>query len=663
MSGEQGTLFDERFLGRYTGTIMSDPTTALVELVANAWDAYATKVDIQWPDRETDAHFRITDNGKGMTPEQFEIRWRTLDYDRIAHQGALEDPPDDIPGALPRPVYGRNGKGRHAAFHFSSPYRVRTWRDGTEVTYQVSQGKLNPIEVLQESRRDKIEGHGTEILGIHLVPCSFAAADARSLLSTRFLTNPEFAVYVDGVRVTFSDVPSDCLQELDVDVPGLGKVKVLVIDSQKPDKTTKQHGIAWWVNRRLVGQCGWRMSDQEKVLDGRTEEAKRYTFIVHADFLAPAVQADWSDFRPDNQIWLQTQEAVQGAIRNVIMGITKEKRAKAKEVVRRTHRNIVKELPGVSRERWNKFLDEVVDQCPSLSATQIDQVMGLLANLELAESQYSLLEKLHNLKPTELDQWDDILERWTISTAKAALDEIEKRLKLIEEIRGKSADPNTDEVHELQPLFGQALWIFGPQFESIEFTSNRGMTTVIKQLFDGAQKGSLNRPDFVVRPDSSVGFYSRPSFDTDSNESGTEVLVIVELKRPGVPIGEKEKGQVWKYVKELKQRGYITDRTYVYGHVLGDSIESGEADENKIGDRTFIRPLLYSTFVGQGEKRMLNLHRRLLDAPFMQEAMAQFLAKPEEDTPPAQMTLLEGAGNEQTPVPTPASSTVQEARA
>jgi len=127
VSGGQGTLFDERFLGRYAGAIMSDPTTALVELVANAWDAYATKVEIQWPDRETGTAFRIEGNGLGMTADEFEIRWRTLDYNRLSYQGATVMPPEGVQGG-PRPVYGRNGKGRHAAFYFSSPYRVRTGR-------------------------------------------------------------------------------------------------------------------------------------------------------------------------------------------------------------------------------------------------------------------------------------------------------------------------------------------------------------------------------------------------------------------------------------------------------------------------------------------------------------------------------------------------------
>jgi hypothetical protein len=598
VAGEQGTLFDERFLGRYAGAIMSDPTTALVELVANAWDAYATQVDIQWPDRATGTMFRIQDNGLGMTPEQFELRWRTLDYDRITHQGDHVEAPPDVPGGLPRPVYGRNGKGRHAAFLFSAPYKVRTWRDGVEATYLVSQGRENPIEVLQETRREGAKGHGTEVSAVHLVTSPLSATEARSLLSTRFLTNPQFTVSVDGIKVTFGDIPRDCLRELDVEVAGYGRVKILVIDSLRPDRTTKQHGIAWWVNRRLVGQCGWRRSDQEKVLDGRTEEAKRYTFIVHADLLAPAVLADWSDFKLDNFVWLATEEAVQRAVREVLLGITLEKRSKAKEQVRDAHKSVVNALPLLSQERWDHFLDQVVDRCPSLSATEIDQVMGLLANLEMAESQYSLLAKLHTLKPSELDQWNDVLERWTISTAKAALDEIEKRLKLIEEIRAKTADPNTDEVQELQPLFGQALWIFGPQYESIEFTSNKGMTTVIKTLFDGKQSGSRHRPDFVVTPDSSVGFYARPAFDSDANENGTEVLIIVELKRPGVMLGTDEKAQVWKYVKELIQKGYVTDRTTVFGYVLGDRIDPTETGERKEGDRITIRPMLYSSFVG-----------------------------------------------------------------
>jgi len=68
----QAFLFDERFLPRHAGAIMSEPDVALVELVANAWDAYATDVNITWPDPKTRTPFMIRDNGCGMTPEQLE---------------------------------------------------------------------------------------------------------------------------------------------------------------------------------------------------------------------------------------------------------------------------------------------------------------------------------------------------------------------------------------------------------------------------------------------------------------------------------------------------------------------------------------------------------------------------------------------------------------
>lgn len=75
------------------------------------------------------------------------------------------------------------------------------------------------------------------------------------------------------------------------------------------------------------------------------------------------------------------------------------------------------------------------------------------------------------------------LTDWTIRMAKIVLDEIQNRLPFIEELKAKIQKDKIDEVYELQPLFAKGLWMFGPQFESIEFTSNRGMTAVIHELF------------------------------------------------------------------------------------------------------------------------------------------------------------------------------------
>lgn len=88
--------FDTSFLDRHTGLIMSDPYYAVVELVANAWDAGANRVNIQWPTHLGDV-LSIQDNGHGMTRDEFSQRWRQLNYNRIQHQGEVVEFPPDVP--------------------------------------------------------------------------------------------------------------------------------------------------------------------------------------------------------------------------------------------------------------------------------------------------------------------------------------------------------------------------------------------------------------------------------------------------------------------------------------------------------------------------------------------------------------------------------------
>src|SRR5258708_38143885 len=113
----------------------------------------------------------------------------------------------------------------------------------------------------------------------------------------------------------------------------------------------------------------------------------------------------------------------------------------------------------------------------------------------------------------DLDNLHKLLKAWNVRTAKIALDEIQTRLKLIEELDQKLRDERMDEVGDLQPLFERSLWVFGPEFESLEFTSNKGMTEVIRKIVGIEQMGSRQRPDFVMLPDGSVGLYSGDAHD------------------------------------------------------------------------------------------------------------------------------------------------------
>ena len=59
--------------------------------------------------------------------------------------------------------------------------------------------------------------------------------------------------------------------------------------------------------------------------------------------------------------------------------------------------------------------------------------------------------------PGDLDALQALLNDWTVKTAKIALDIIQTRLKLIQELDTKLRDKCADEVQDLQPLVESSL--------------------------------------------------------------------------------------------------------------------------------------------------------------------------------------------------------------
>ena len=615
-------FFDDRFWEQYVGPrLVSDQVIAIVELVANCWDAGAREVNITWPE-EAESLLLVTDDGEGMTKPEFYKRWGGMSYDRIKNQGSSVE---IIAGGTirTRKVFGRNGIGRFAGFCFASEYEVTTAKDGEQNSFIVKKGRTKPLDLIYVSGEPS-KSTGTTIKVKRTTSTIIRPETVRTELSKRFLTDPAFQVSVNGNRIAFDDIEDKGLERIVVQIPGLqNEVVIKVIDAQRTDPTGRQHGVAWHVLGRLVGECGWKDPEQRSLIDGRRVEAKRFTFIVEAGLLheAGAVKPDWSGFDEDNDTFQKVNVAVQAAITKRLLEVTKDKRDETTANVRRSHAQQVRQMSPIRREKWNLFVEKVAEECPSLTESELKSVSGVLANMEVANSQYGLLHKLHELSPDQIDDLHQILEDWTVGMAKIVLDEIQGRMRLIQELRTKTSLDSTLEVQELQPLFRQGLWIFGPEFETIHFTSNEGMTSVIQELFGRKDlKGTRNRPDFAVLPDGSVGLYAYPEYDAEGGEVGPSKLVVVELKAPDVPIGDNEKGQCWKYVRELLQKGLLTERTRVQGFVLGRTINQVDREERtELGGRVRILPLDFSTVLQRADSRLLKLREKIKSAPFLQD--------------------------------------------
>ncbi|MEB0249689.1 hypothetical protein QN344_06050, partial [Mucilaginibacter sp. 5B2] len=313
-------------------------------------------------------------------------------------------------------------------------------------------------------------------------------------------------------------------------------------------------------------------------------------------------------------------------IKQHLLALTKELREDAFAEIEIAAKAQLKKLGIVKREKWEHFIKSVQEECPSIAQDDLQKLSILLATLESSESKYGLIDLLAKSNAGQLDDLHGLLQRWDVDFAKIVLDEIEYRTTLLERLQSKVLSQTTDEVQELQPLFHRGLWIFGPEYETIQFTSNKGMTAVIQALFNDAQgAGSRDRPDFAILPDSTVGLYSVPQFgDDDGAETGISKLTIVELKKPRIAIGDEQKSQAWKYVSELLKKGYISGETKTTCFVLGSAIEQHEAHERtELDGRVKILPLTYDIVIRRAKSRLLNLYDKIKHADFLKDARIQ----------------------------------------
>ena len=110
------------------------------ELVANCWDANATRVDIAIPETPIDdnSEITITDNGIGMTDADIREKYITVGRNRREYEKS-----DVSAKPFKRKVMGRKGIGKFSSFGIATEIEIESLKDD-----QTSRFKMNYDEML-----------------------------------------------------------------------------------------------------------------------------------------------------------------------------------------------------------------------------------------------------------------------------------------------------------------------------------------------------------------------------------------------------------------------------------------------------------------------------------------------------------------------------------
>jgi hypothetical protein len=283
-----------------------------------------------------------------------------------------------------------------------------------------------------------------------------------------------------------------------------------------------------------------------------------------------------------------------------------------KKAALNVNRGVISKLPIVTQHHISEFVDEVQLSCPSIMIKDLENMVRVLSNLEKAKTGYSLIEKISRLDISDIDSLNSILDEWSVNDAQKVLYEIEWRIKLVIQMESLIHLKTTDELHQLQPLFDRGLWILGHEYDSIDFSSNRELSTVLRNLFNQKDISRIQkRPDFVVIPhESALSVFAREDVLNPGEDKvkSFQTVVIIELKKPEIPISTEQIDQAKNYARTIKK--HVPPTTRINCYVLGTSIDPswvGSIQETNI----HIFPTEYALVLAQAKRRLFKLRDKI----------------------------------------------------
>ncbi len=163
----------------------------------------------------------------------------------------------------------------------------------------------------------------------------------------------------------------------------------------------------------------------------------------------------------------------------------------------------------------------------------------------------------------------------------------------------------------------EARWLFGPEYDTAEYISNRQLQTVVSEIFGGQiiPRNDINykkRPDIVCLTDSTISITGIEEFSPDSELSTITKILVIELKRGGFKLTRKERDQVNGYLEDIIA-SQVGNNVIINAYVVGDSVADNIQSKMTVGENQMGK-LFVTTFaqlVDTAEKRLFGLRQKL----------------------------------------------------
>ena len=549
------------------------------ELVANSWDANATKVEITIPETPIagpTSEIIICDDGIGMSDADVRNKYLIIGRDRRA-----DEQTDVTPFPKSRKMMGRKGIGKFSAFGIAEEIVVESVKNG-----KVSHFRMNYRELLENADDRMIElpqllptgtvPKGTKVTLRHITKFRNRRISVNILrrgLARRFAVigaQRGFEVVINGKPISPEDRDLKRLLEKDMD----------------------GHPYLWeYQNIEIVPDTGWTVSGWIGALARKTQDIDgidrgivlmargklvQEPFVFNAgvgqhyalSYLIGELHAEFVDAAEDTigtsrnaLVWdTEANTALKAwgekEVNKIASAWAKKRRKDNEQWLQKSqlYVNFRKRAEEIANLRALKLADGLVRQAvgknPLADVKEQEPIIQMCLDFLEFDAFWDIADDLTETELEDPGKLLDLFREWQIVEAKEMARVTEGRIATIEKLQ-KLIETNALEVPTLHNFLREFPWVIDPRWALVadEVTYSQ----LLRDTFpEGSEVPEENRRiDFLcVR-------------------EGTN-LVVVEIKRPGSKVSVDALNQIEEYVIFLRVHIQgTTDPDYQYQEVTG----------------------------------------------------------------------------------------------
>lgn len=591
------------------------------ELVSNAWDADAQKVDIQIPPGSFSdtSEIVVSDDGIGMSDTNVREAYLVIGRDRRLSDGDTTK--------LGRPIMGRKGIGKFSAFGIAREIEVETLKGNEHSRFKMSLNELYERAKVGEISMPILPRTAKAQKGTRVTLRKFEKYRSRSVaidqlrrgLARRFSiigTKYNFEVKVNGSAISATERDLKRLLDKRED----GSRYIWEFDDEEIKKKTGWKVSGWigalnrtdslddGIQRGIVIMARGKLVQDPFVFDAVVGQQYALSYLVgeiHAEFVddvEDTISTARNSLVWDSEANIALKEWGQATVNRIarewaeIRSQENEKQLESNPLYQKYQEEAEKYDDGVAKRAADKLIREIVTKNPLADVTEQEGAIRMAIDFIQFDAFKEMAEQLAKVDINDVPKVIELFRDWEVIEAKEMMRVTEGRIQTIDKLQ-QLMDKNALEVPTLHDFLKEFPWVLDPRWTLV--ADEVRFSKMLREKFPEAKNIAENdkRIDFLCVRESTN-------------------LIVVEIKRPKHRASTKELQQIEDYVNFIRD---VVSRTsdpevrhekvvgYLLCGSLVDTYNVREKRKNLMSAEIYVR--LYDDLLAMVRKN----HKEFLD--------------------------------------------------